>query len=107
MAIPTSPNDQSFNDSLTNTATNYIRQTAQDDRHHNEIMTYIAELNKVKADYKNLSERTDQYVAGYNEMAAILKEHLHEISISKDEANQRVNAAMDKALEEHKRRQGA
>ena len=110
-----------FHDAVTNTVTSHIREMgalrreraaldrekARQDADHDEMMRYIAELNKLRDKYSTQSGKVAEYEAGYNELAAILKEHLHEMSISKDEVNQRVNTAMDKALDEHKRRQGA
>jgi hypothetical protein len=88
-----------FHDAVTNTVTSVIRSDAD----HDEMMRYIAELNKLRDDYKKLSEQKVEFEAAYNEQVAIIKEHSHEMSISKDQINERVDKAVDIALGKLKR----
>ena len=87
MAIPSSSNDQAFNDSLTNTTLNYI-----------EMKGYIDELNELKDKYATVNTLAHEYAAAYNEQKAIFNEHAHELSISSEDIKQRVDKAVDTAL---------
>ena len=99
-----------FHDAVTNTVTSHIREMgalrrerAIQDANHDEMMGLIADLNKLRDDYKKLSEQKVEFEAAYNEQVAIIKEHSHEMSISKDEINERVDKAVDIALGKFKR----
>ena len=86
-----------FHDAVTNTVTSVIRSDAD----HDEMMGLIADLNKVKADYKALAKAYDRTDAACNEALNILREHLDELSISREEVNARLNAARDEAAKKH------
>lgn len=101
--------ESEFNASLNNTISEYIshgnhlaEKRAIKDAHHEEMMKLIDHLNEVKRDYRKLAESYDKYVAAYNEKTDIIAEHLHEMSISREEINQRV----EKAIFDYQKQQG-
>ena len=84
-----------FHDAVTNTVTSVIRSDAD----HNEMMRYIAELNKVRDDYKKLSVAYDKLDATCDAAFEIIKENEEKIGITPEEVNRRI--------QEHRAKRGA
>ena len=70
---------------------------AQERAHHDEMMRLINEQKKLIEKFKATRNAYDRLEAQFDSFVDIVKEHLHEMSISKDEINARINAAGDSA----------
>ena len=76
------------------------KQSAQDQKHHDEMMALIEKLKHVKQQYAELWNINAQNSAAYNTMLDVVEEHLHEMNITKEEIDDRVASAMSAAVKE-------
>ena len=70
---------------------------AQNKEHHSEMMKLINDHKTLIAGYKKNRNGYDKLEARYDTLIDIIREHLPEMSISRDEVNARMDAAENSA----------